>query len=419
MALLPSELWLSIFEELIYEPTRTLEIGYEPFTEDEHITPTSAQAAEWMQRKCDIVLVCKTWRRLALPFLYEVLLVDSEARARMICGALELTAEPSTPGNSLVDRGAFVRQIYICAQWNQWHFFDEGAAGHHVPRIVQRCPNLTIFSYRILALDFILHPTFSSIVNSGAVQSLRRLDLSGKLSASHLKSGERGIGNLPNLETLVLPSEVDGLRISKIGIRAPNVRTLVLSWEMYKIMTSHASRFDLPKLRWIHILPINAIPPYTIFAAPGTSAIARTMNNKVVSFGFHQSSTSSLCVPFDLLAQFPNLEHARLRVLSMATPERRLHHPSITCIALRPGRWSTRVLEGLRPNETGRPIRGTLAKIDVIIEVLLAGHFPQLRRIQIVGPYRGTCADKMEWIGGWTKRLGERGIDFEISRTYE
>ncbi|KAA1467682.1 hypothetical protein DENSPDRAFT_258487 [Dentipellis sp. KUC8613] len=420
MVSLPSDLLLIIFEELTYEPTRTLKIGYEPFTEDEHISPISAQAAERMQSKCNIVLVCKAWRRAALHVLYEILFIDSGARAQRIYDALELTAEPSAHGDGVVNRGAFVRQIYICAQWEDWRFVDQGMSVYHVPRIIQHCPNLIIFSYRIRSSDAVLYPAFRSIVESDAAQSLLRLDLGDHLNGSHLKSGERGTGSLPNLETLVLPPEVDGplkLRTRK-QIYAPNLRTLVLSWEMYTLLISDASRFDFPKLRWIHILPIRAMPPTNFFAV-GTPANFRTMNDKVVSIGFHQPSSwtsSALCASFDLLTHFPNVKHVMLRVLSIETPERCLQHPSITCIALRPAYYSARVST---PRQTQRAIRSTLAKIDGIIEVLLVGHFPQLRRIEIVGPYRGTCANSQEWKNGWVKRLGERRIDFEIRRLPE
>ncbi|TFY51063.1 hypothetical protein EVG20_g11185 [Dentipellis fragilis] len=149
MPSLPPELWKSVLRELTYGPS-TLEMGYEPFTDQciDNDQPTY-EIRNRKQYNCDAVLVCKTWRNLALPMLYEFLLIDSEERARKIRNALEVPLVDDE--NGFLDRGTFVRQIYICVHWSDppdgIEHEDDIRIGEHVARIIERAahssPSLT------------------------------------------------------------------------------------------------------------------------------------------------------------------------------------------------------------------------------------------------------------------------------------
>ncbi|TFY70037.1 hypothetical protein EVG20_g2889 [Dentipellis fragilis] len=432
MPSLPPELWKAVLQELAYMPG-TLQKGYDPFSIEDHLDydePTAEMQA-WKQDKRNAILVCKTWRRLALPMLYEILHIDSEAHARGIREALETA--PVYEEDGFLGRGDFVRQIYISVRWSPLQVADEVASqdsiltGEHVARIVERCPHLSIFTYRMFPIPSILRPTFDAILGSRAASSLLKLDMAYHQTfwpTILWDLASEALGHLPRLETLVLTSAINNvgesamLRMPAHIIHAPHLKTLVLPWSVYQLMLAHSSQLDMPELQAIHIMGVHIMSASNTTSGTlvhHSSMEANEMNRKIASIGV---SNPDLWAPddfsdcFAFLAHFPNLRSAHLLVADITlVPDPPLEHPSLTCIAI--------VQNHDIFMEQWNVSQRIVSSVDAGIEIILAGRFPKLRKVQVVGYYTETHKKDTERVAGWDQKLGERGIALEFCRAFQ
>ncbi|KAA1471876.1 hypothetical protein DENSPDRAFT_143302 [Dentipellis sp. KUC8613] len=297
MPSLPPELWKSVLQELTYGPS-TLEVGYEPFTDQciDNDRPTP-EIRKQKQYNYDALLVCKTWHNLALPMLYEFLLIDSKERAQHIRDALDAPFVDDEHG--LVDRGNFVRQIYTCVRRADAPYGIEReygiGIGDHIARIIERCPHLAIFNYRMISNPSLLRPALRAILGSGAAKNLCKLEMAHHCSIWPAMPWEAVFGamdNFPRLETLVISGGINYTNASEIPatptniIRAAHLKALVIPWPVYQFMLTHLSQLDMPELKTIHILPASF--PLTGILERLSSAGVETMNSMVVSVGFSE-----------------------------------------------------------------------------------------------------------------------------------
>ncbi|KAA1471690.1 hypothetical protein DENSPDRAFT_837733 [Dentipellis sp. KUC8613] len=254
MPSLPLELWRIILRELTYEP-HVLATYSEPYAKD-FSDYCLEDTRAWRQNKCRAVLVCKTWRQLALPFLYEVVILQDEVQAQKV---LEVVAaeRPDADGGR---RGAFVRQILIREKLGEVAtILHDVWASSLVSRIASCCPRMAIFSCRLRMAP---HQAICFYVLLGSLRdarSLRKLDFGSGVVQSAYGMAEilsKAVAALPYLETLVVPRFTDWecrqdellrlLAMPEIPMRAAHLRTLVVSWQGYVFISHRATPSDVP-----------------------------------------------------------------------------------------------------------------------------------------------------------------------------
>ncbi|TFY70036.1 hypothetical protein EVG20_g2888 [Dentipellis fragilis] len=420
MPSLPLELWRDVLRELAYLPN-ILQKGYEPYTADcvdFDELEYSTEVQSWRQDKRNAVLVCKTWRSLALPMLYEILFISDSRASRRILKALEFATVDGFP-----DRGTFVRQIYIHVHWAGMSLWPgEGRnVGEHLARIIERCPHLAILTYRMYADSDILRSAFDAIRMSSAARSLRKLDLCDNpvfWNPIFWELASEAIGQLPMLETLVIPPTIKFRQDHSLGIprmptramHASHLKALVIPPEAYELMLSHISELDMPMLHAIHVFPLAEISPAFM---QHSSAERDWMNGKVTTIGFGHSvwTSTDLHKGFQFLAHFPNLQYTHLAVDELSQPDLPLEHSSLICIA---------IVQNRSIKDPYSVPEEMVLSATTSIEVILAGRFPKLGKVKIVGFYAERYnKGRTEQIAEWTRRLGERGIALEFSRTFQ
>ncbi|KAA1465974.1 hypothetical protein DENSPDRAFT_846563 [Dentipellis sp. KUC8613] len=196
----------------------------------------------------------------------------------------------------------------------------------HVARIIEFCPHLSIFTYRMFRNPLIIRPAFGVILDVGAAGNIRKLDMayhSPSWRALPWELATDVLSALPRLETLVMSSVVNNVNPSQIPDtftyteHATHLKTLVIPWEVYQVLSAHPSNLHVPKLQAIRIMPRR-------YEQQG-------------SIGFSDPSSWSpidLNSRFTFLARLPDLPRAHFVVADVSVLGRALEHPSLTCIAI-------------------------------------------------------------------------------------
>ncbi|KAA1465973.1 hypothetical protein DENSPDRAFT_830691 [Dentipellis sp. KUC8613] len=428
MPSLPPELWRAVLQELADMPG-TPQKGYEPFSIEDHLDyhePTAEMQA-WKQDLGNIALVCKTWRRVALPMLYKILHIDSESGARGICEAL---SAPVDDDDDFPGRGDFVRQIYISMPWSPRQVTDEASQdftvlGGHIAHIIERCPHLSIFTYRMFPTPLILRPAFDAILASSAAGRLLKLDIGYHIYQIYWPPTLwelvlETIGHLPCLETLILTSAINDIDGSAIlytpahAIHTPHLKTLIVPWSVYQLMLAGRTQLNMPELQEIHIMGVSISDTTSEVLAHHPSVETDQLNGKVVSIGVSRPRTwasDDFSDYWTFLAHFPNLRSAHLVVeVIMSGPDWPLEHPSLTCIAI----VQNRDLLMERRISPRRIVMG----VEPGIEAVFAGCFPKLQKVQIAGYYAEFWKKEAERVAIWDQKLRARGVALELCRAY-
>jgi len=143
LADLPIELLLEIFEFATYVHESESIVPLHPFT-PKHVsanamgpnTPTSAT-----RTKCALVLVCRSWRKLALQFLYRHIPIRSPKRAELLLRILQ--PNPNVLPLDTSECGQFTRHIEISTHVRG---SDTIQFLQTVFKILRCCPNVRILS---------------------------------------------------------------------------------------------------------------------------------------------------------------------------------------------------------------------------------------------------------------------------------
>ncbi|KAJ7162119.1 hypothetical protein C8R46DRAFT_1282573 [Mycena filopes] len=259
---LPPEIWLEIFQWCTYLHHSTTIEPLPPFTLAHTPVRTHALGANTpilsMRTKCALVRVNRAWRRVALPLLYQHVVVRSPARAAAI---LHVLRDSSSGGNANYGYGLWTRHIELFTH-------ARGATDirflQTVFRILQYCPRLRMLSatWRVVVprefLDAVsrlygpslqglywdeqrhaLDKTHAGLGFLASFQSLRVLDLRQFVGdGSHLLSGSAQ-ATLPRLMHIILSTQGNNIAVAA-ALRLPALHTLTL-----QSFVAHPIRTDL------------------------------------------------------------------------------------------------------------------------------------------------------------------------------
>lgn len=248
-ATLPPEIWLEIFADASYIPgafcidsSRTIEA----FSEDVNGVVLHGLYSETLATKLALTRVCWSWRALALPRLFEYILIGSGAHAVKIAQALH-TIQVSFGDKQL---GKWIKRIEISTSDTYWD--DESFSA--VFGILNAAPNLEVFSNlfcsvpkNVVALNVLSDPRFviklASLCNHGL---LRRLEL--YVGCSTIL--RRLLKDMQHLRVLVLGCVAIGDGYS-IPIDLPELRILVcgdyLDISDYQVIRSSSIHSLIPR----------------------------------------------------------------------------------------------------------------------------------------------------------------------------
>ena len=143
---LPLEIWLEIFQFATHVHRATTIAPLDPFTlkHVSHNAMGSNTPLFSLRTKCALVLVCRSWRRIAVQILYQYIVIRSPRRADMILATLQGRYQIDSPvAARRCEYGQWTRHIGV-------YTHARGAKSlrylHTVFLILQCCPNLRMFS---------------------------------------------------------------------------------------------------------------------------------------------------------------------------------------------------------------------------------------------------------------------------------
>ncbi|GLB37402.1 hypothetical protein LshimejAT787_0404530 [Lyophyllum shimeji] len=142
---LPDELLLEIFEFATHVHRHATLAPLDPFTprrvSNNVMGPNTASLST--RTKLSLVLVCRSWRRLAVQLLYDYLVIRSPARATTILAVLQRSSSMTDGKSGPAGYGQWTRHIEV-------HTHARGANNlsflQTIFRIFQECPNVRMLS---------------------------------------------------------------------------------------------------------------------------------------------------------------------------------------------------------------------------------------------------------------------------------
>ncbi|KAF8160712.1 hypothetical protein B0H34DRAFT_795592 [Crassisporium funariophilum] len=418
---LPIELWLEIFQFATYVHRSATIKPLDPFTLKHTTTnvmgantPTAA-----MRTKLALVLVSRSWRRVAVQMLYQHLMIRSPARATNILQVLEASRHMPDSFSSLTSYGATEAFGYgQCTRHIEIYTFTRGAGDirylHTLFKIFRLCPNLRTLSgtwMHRLPIEFLEgvsglyasslsalywnEKTESLSENSplstpeflGSFKSLRVLDLRHFIGVNPLSrsSCPPSATTLPLLQDLILSTHSRSLEYATI-LCMPSLRNLTL----------HSSTYDATN---DELLP-------AFLKAHGPSLITVDLPSPSLDFEPDSDSTITRGTATHLNPDIflkpdhcPNLESLTFPATSPALAPHT--HPSLRRIGLRGVRS-----DGLYPDKP------TSTKIHLF--AISSNKYPRLELIQTVGflveaDTDGLIKDIFIW---WVEKFEKEGINF-------
>jgi hypothetical protein len=249
---LPLEIWLEIFQFATYVHNCETIKPLNPFTPRRMTTIALAAntPALAMRTKLALVLVCKSWRRLAAQLLYRHVVIRSPARADAIIRVMEQSRVPQPSiSTSRHETRSSTTQLQDYGQWTRFievytHMRGSGNIRflQTVFRIFRCCPNLQYLSgnwIHELPAEFLqgvpalygqslLGLYWAAMSNAeflGAFQSLRLLDL--RHFTGTFKSPDSPRPTLPCVQELIVSNDPRSLKVATV-LDLPKLRNLTL-----------------------------------------------------------------------------------------------------------------------------------------------------------------------------------------------
>ncbi|KAJ3934174.1 MAG: hypothetical protein NXY57DRAFT_959289 [Lentinula lateritia] len=284
---LPVEVLTEIFQFATYLHEAENILPLDPFIPQQisrnALGPNTALST--MRTKCALVLVCRSWRNVAIPLLYRHLVIRSPQRAIYLLSALEsrlpMPVDATTPTRPS-EYGRFARHLEI-------YTHSRGSNAYNflltICHIIQKSPNLRIISgswnHALPAgfpqsvsqmcgptLQGLLwsescpdSPTFAKFLSS--FQSLRVLDIS---RVPRHRAEDISL-SLPSIQDLIISTHTGSMSLAT-SISMPRLHTLVLRLESNAPESSTYIRKFLKArgiaLRTLHILPSLGIDDQNI-----------------------------------------------------------------------------------------------------------------------------------------------------------
>ncbi|KAJ4490899.1 hypothetical protein J3R30DRAFT_3694786 [Lentinula aciculospora] len=276
---LPVEVLLEIFQFATYLHEAESILPLDPFIPQQisHNALGPNTALSTMRTKCALVLVCRSWRNVAIPLLYRHLVIRSPQRAISLFSALDsrLPTPLDTMSSSPLpaDYGRFARhlEIYTHSRGSNAHDFLST-----ICLIIQKCPNLRILNgswYHALPAGFLQSvsqmcgPNLQELLWSAlcldpprpvkfltSFQTLRVLDISRALSLQ----GETIILSLPLVQALIISNHTGSMSLA-MSISMPKLHTVVVRLQSRILQFSKQLQTFLETravtLKTLHILP--------------------------------------------------------------------------------------------------------------------------------------------------------------------
>lgn len=417
---LPLELWLDIFQFSTYVHRSATLKPLDPFTARKASTNVMAPntPALALQTKLALVNVCKSWRRLALPILYQHVVIRSPLRAGQILRTLEESRTPvpsdSSQGAKLPGYGQWTRHIEVFTH-------SRGCSNlsylQSLFSVFRCCPNLRTLSGTwshplppqfLDAVSTIYGPVLEELCWNEAsdklnrnlwrfttsatidfltsFSSLRILDLrhfKAKDPLPDFRDTERPI--LPFVQDLILSTHSWSLATAS-HIAMPRLRSLTVragtpeysgTTQLTQFIKVHG-----PSLQYIDL----PLPSMDDDMEPGSSLALRNVKqiNPEVFLG-PDACPNLLSIVFPATSP-PSADHS---------------HPNLRCIGLR----------GVKA-DCMYPDKGGLTK-DFLYSVT-SDRYPRLEMIQTIGFLVEADGDHLikDIFIWWVERLEKEGIDF-------
>ncbi|RDB25223.1 hypothetical protein Hypma_007925 [Hypsizygus marmoreus] len=407
---LPLEIWLEIFQFATYVQQHATIVPLDPFTPkrvSNNVMGINTPSLS-TRTKLSLVLVCRSWRAVAVQMLYDYVVIRSPARANALLAVLLNSAQISSTNRHTPSYGQWTRHIEI---YTHARGADELRFLQTLFRIFQLCPKLRMLSgtwIHSLPTEFLdaisklygpslqgmywndrsitMLPPSTTLEHApnflGSFKSLRVLDLRGYWghTFSILKSSPP---MLPRLQDLILSTSPRSLQAAT-ALVLPSLRNLTLKTsvagtedmlvQFLKVHGSSLTSIDLPS------------PAADSDPEPDTSQLRRT--------AFHLNP--DIFLQDDLC---PNLETLTFPTTSPPlSPD--IKHP-LRRIGLRGVR-----ADGLYPDkETGTKVH---------LMSFTSSHYPNLEVIRTIGFLVEADTDSLikDIFIWWVEKFEKQGVDF-------
>ncbi|KAJ3989506.1 hypothetical protein F5890DRAFT_1485435 [Lentinula detonsa] len=273
---LPVEVLMEIFQFATYLHDSESILPLDPFIPQQisHNALGPNTALSTVRTKCALVLVCRSWRNVAIPLLYRHLVIRSPRRATLLLSSL--TSRLPTPvGTTPSDYGRFARHLEI-------HTHSRGSDTYNflltICRVIQRCPNLQILSGSWNhALPYGFRQSISQMCGSNVrellwsesypnylelakfmtdFQNLQVLDLSRVTSAYD----DSAPLSLPSVQALIISTEAGSVSLAT-SISMPKLHTLALRLEIQKLDSKSSNYLkSFLKIRGVALKTLYILP---------------------------------------------------------------------------------------------------------------------------------------------------------------
>ncbi|KAJ3713153.1 hypothetical protein F5878DRAFT_633198 [Lentinula raphanica] len=392
---LPVEVLMEIFQFATYLQESESILPLDPFIPQQisHNALGPNTDLSTTRTKCALVLVCRSWRNVAIPLLYRNLVIRSPRKATLLLSALESSYQTppgtTTPSRSPLpsDHGRFARHLEIFTHSrgsNSYNFLMT------ICRVVQRCPNLRILSGSWNhALPSGFRQSISQMCKSNvremfwsesdpdsyklaefmnSFQNLRVLDIS-RMTAMH---NESALISLPSVQDLIMSIHAESVSLAT-SMSVPKLHTLVIrldNQKLYPEYSKHMKSFlqtHATAIRTLHLLP-----------PPGP-------NDQTPLQDFHTLFEDCAC-----------LETVTFHVNS--TPD--FHHPSVRRVGVR----------GLSSEAFDSKTNNGSTCLKTLADRLCYPCLETVRTVEYLVENHITSQDHYIW---WCEQFERRGVDFQ------
>jgi hypothetical protein len=424
----PTEIWHAILRQTTLDPI-PLEMGYSPVGLAYH-SEDSRSKSHVMAVKRAVVLVCKAWRAIALPALYETLYIDDVERGRKL--GFILTGNDAAQLYPNCSRGSFVRRICLNSTWP----IDDPHLGGIIAGIIEHCPSLALLFHggTAEAYDQLLRPVVNGLASSDAGQHIRKLDFGNwgwKKASLVLELMADAAGSFPSLQTWIIPSHSPRtVHTPPTPICITNLRTLVMPISCYSLLRAHPDHWQFPSLSEVHLKSTSLEVAFIHgFARIRDMPPDDALNRKVRSLSFDAPSrwfsgemiTRNAC--FEFLAHFPNLADLVFPLLETRLPKAVISHQSLVRIGISlvvHGDDSDLLEDDVEGDEASAVIDRRVVQLTAALKWLLEADFPKLSVIRIIDYDFEVYARgrRVDWAFGWEEQCREKGVRLEWSSDY-
>ncbi|KAK7018837.1 hypothetical protein R3P38DRAFT_3199945 [Favolaschia claudopus] len=407
---LPLELWLEIFQWSTYVYGATTIGGMDPFILQR--SPRDIMGANTpivsMRTKCALVLVCRSWRRIAIQILYQHIVIRSPSRAALILQVLRDSYSDKS------NYGYWTRHIEV---------FTHARGSSDIRflqtlfRIFQYCPRLRMLSATwrvVIPREFL---TAVSTLYGQTLQGLNWDEQKHSLEKTHASLDF--LASYRSLRILDLRNFVGDSILDREGLSTatlPSLNHIILSTRGYNIAV--ATSLDLPALHTLTIQSLIGTDKNNLIALllARHGALLTTVHLPSPSSGSPETEPSQLRSPSQHIPPSlfltpnvcPNLDTISFGSNSppytFEPTSMELHaHPSLRRIALLSVRADA-LYPSKGPNETQTHLRSFTRRA-----------YPQLEMVRTAGFLVDADSDTLTrdvfiW---WTQRFERDGVDLQ------